>query len=455
MKNLSPAESATEPPGAEKPDATPSTAPPSKPTPEVGAAPKTSGEGFGCELRVTRPAVVFISSVSEYPLKRRPGGEGSLGEFRKEVALRIRNCFPFLSVFINEDPSSGGRGSTYDSINAWAAECDLFVGILVGRYGFQDESGFSATHLEFNAAEEQNREKMLVFIEKRLRDPKARRGEGLPAQYEHLLNRLTKTLRKGRIVKLFETWEELSDQIVQQIAGYCAKALCAAAGNAPARAVSKSEGESKWELMTFTDRAAAMRKAFKDLSRHTPEGLKITDEGGRAGQTLRQVSGKGDRYRYLLTMRTGDAEYSVPVLFSVCPDRFSYPEAARYVGYPFRTRTDDWDDAAGPLDIILLFRGITDAQIRRHLGNPDVEITREDWGFFAADPEQAIQAAYLTRCDSPEDIERQVREFLGWLYASRRWRRLYERAMARGAILRAGRAPFVRAGRDKTARTKG
>lgn len=452
MKNHSPAKSRT---GLSKVNKGDTPAPPSKATPEVAVARKTSVDKSVCDVRVVRPAVVFISSVSDYPLKRKGGGEGSLGEFRKEIALRIKACFPFLSVFINEDPSSSGQGSTYDSINAWAAECDLFIGILVGRYGFEDASDFSATHLEFNAAEEQRREKMLIFIEKRLRDPKARRKDGLPTQYEHLLNRLTKTLRRGRIVKLFETWEELSDQIIQQIAAYCAKAISAAAGHGPARAGSKSDEESKWELMTFTDRAAAMRKAFKDLSRYTPDGLKITDEASRTEQTLKQVSGKGDRYRYLLTMRTGDAEYAVPVLFSVCPDRFSYPDAARYVGYPFRTRTDDWNDAAGPLDIILLFRGITDAQIRRHLGNPDMEITREGWGFFAIDPELAIQAAYLTRCDSPHDVERQVREFLGWLYASRQWRRLYERAMARGAILRASHPSFIRNSRDKIPQTKG
>jgi len=312
----------------------------------------------------------------------------------------------------------------------------VFVGILVGRYGCEDASGYSATHLEFIAAENNNPDKMLIFIEAGLEKPAGRAKLKLPRTYNKLLNDLTGSLRRGRMIKFFKSWEELAEQIVNQIAAYCANTLHSAS-HGPSRRLSRSP----WELMTFTERAAAMRKQFKEMSL----GFKI--EQGKVVQTLKQDFGKGDRYRYRLGMRTSDTKRSVPVLFSVCPDRFSYPDAARHVGYPFRTRTDEWADRAGPLDIILLFRGITDTQIRRHLGNPDIEIVRERWGYFAVDPEQAIQVAYLTECDAPPQVGRRVRDFLGWLSDSGQWRRLADRAKSRGAILRAEHPSFKRNGR--------
>jgi len=129
--------------------------------------------------------------------------------------------------------------------------------------------------------------------------------------------------------------------------------------------------------------------------------------------------------------------YALPVILSACPDRFSYPDAAAYVGYPFRTRVQSWDNSLGPLDIILFFRTITDAQIRRHLGNPDIHVTKEEWGYFAADPERYIQVAYLLNCTSSRDLERKLRRFLTWLDEYEQVGNLINRARIRGRILQA------------------
>jgi hypothetical protein len=94
-----------------------------------------------------------------------------------------------------------------------------------------------------------------------------------------------------------------------------------------------------------------------------------------------------------------------------------------------------WNDSLGPLDIILFFRTITDSQIRQHLGNPDIHVTREGWSYFAADPERYIQAGYLLNCTSSRDLERKVRQFLTWLEEYEQVGNLITRAKVRGRIL--------------------
>ena len=140
---------------------------------------------------------------------------------------------------------------------------------------------------------------------------------------------------------------------------------------------------------------------------------------------------------YLLRFRSSGRAYKIPVLFSACPDRFSYSDAARYVGYPFRSCVDDWSETYGPLHIVAVAKSITDTQVRRHLGNPDIHVSNEGWGFFAADPERFIQTGYLTRCMSPRRLIFRVREFFTWLDIYEQIDQLIERAKVRGRILKA------------------
>jgi len=154
-------------------------------------------------------------------------------------------------------------------------------------------------------------------------------------------------------------------------------------------------------------------------------------------ESLSHSPTKDDAERYRLDLKQKTHTYALPVILSACPDRFSYPDAAAYVGYPFRTRVQSWDNSLGPLDIILFFRTITDAQIRRHLGNPDIHVTKEEWGYFAADPERYIQVAYLLNCTSSRDLERKLRRFLTWLDEYEQVGNLINRARIRGRILQA------------------
>jgi hypothetical protein len=100
-------------------------------------------------------------------------------------------------------------------------------------------------------------------------------------------------------------------------------------------------------------------------------------------------------------------------------------------------RVEDWAEEMGPLDIILLYHNITDLQIRRHLGNPDIHVSKESWGYFAVDPERFIQSVYLTHCASPHRLDRQLRRFLVWLDDTDQAEMLIKRVEARGHLLKA------------------
>lgn len=376
----------------------------------------------------TQTAQVFISSLNGYPLKLSPKDDSKLSDFRKYLTRQIESNFRFLSADINEEWEAAGAGSPKGTTEDLARRCQIFIGILVDSYGFTDRSGLSATLIEFDAASADSPEKMLIFIQSTLRDTKSEMYKRLPAPYKKMLTEV-QSYRGGKLVKFFDTWEELPGLILKALDRYAARSLQAIRRMAP-YASDKSSEETDWEQMTFRQRHTKMLDTFKQ----SLDGIALSNT---VIESLLHTPTKKDEERYQLDLRVKKTTVELPVILSACPDRFSYADAAAYVGYPFRTRVESWDNSLGPLDIILLFRTITDAQIRRHLGNPDIHVTREEWGFFAADPERYIQSAYLIKCTSSKDLERKVRQFLTWLDEYKQVGNLIARAQVRGRILQA------------------
>lgn len=376
----------------------------------------------------TQTAQVFISSLNGYHLKLSPEDDSKLSDFRRYLTRQIESNFRFLSADINEEWEAAGAGSPKGTTEDLARRCQIFIGILVDSYGFTDHSGLSATIIEFDAASADSPEKMLIFIQSTLRDTESEMYKQLPAPYKQTLTDV-QAYRGGKLVKFFETWEELPELILKALDRYAARSLQALRRMAP-YASDKSTEETDWEQMTFRQRYNRMLETFK-------QSLKGITLSNTVIESLSHVPTEEDKERYQLDIKQKKTNVQLPVILSACPDRFSYADAAAYVGYPFRTRVESWNNPFGPVDIILFFRSITDAQIRRHLGNPDIHVTRENWGYFAADPERYIQSAYLINCTSPRDLERKVRQFLTWLDEYEQVGTLIARAKVRGRILQA------------------
>lgn len=372
------------------------------------------------EIKAVEKARVFISSLNRYKL-----GKRTLSQIRAGLVEEIERSFPFLSVDINEEWPAAGAGEPRKTTEERARGCHLFLAILVDAYGYQDTSGISASQIELEAALADSREKMLVFVQETLRDPAVL--ERQPDVYRQLLEGLL-DYRQGKIVNWFSSEADLVASVLRSIELYCAETL-RNIRRFPSYASSKTREETEWELMTFTERHERMMEALRS-------GAADLELAGGAVRSLRFRS-EGDGFDlYELEVDAGEAR-QVPVMASACPDRFSYPDAARYVGYPFRTAMDGWKETMGPLHLISVFRTVTDTQIRRHLGNPDIHVSREGWGFFAADPERFIQVAYLASCTSRQRLLIRVRQLLAWLSDYGQVPALVDRAETRGKILRA------------------
>jgi hypothetical protein len=104
---------------------------------------------------------------------------------------------------------------------------------------------------------------------------------------------------------------------------------------------------------------------------------------------------------------------------SAAPDGFGVTGARPYVGYPFRQdaailkaarASKAGAQATGPLHIVGVFKNVTEAQIRNHIGNADIAILPFQFGYLAHDEIQSIQVAYLTRLSDETAIRRAITE---------------------------------------------
>ncbi|MGI9644226.1 MAG: hypothetical protein ACR2O6_02825 [Ilumatobacteraceae bacterium] len=367
-------------------------------------------------------ARVFISSRNTYELDGAP-----LSEVRAELVSQVEARFPFLEVRINEGWPATGR-SPSDASKAGARDCALFVGILVNDGGFESVNGLTATTIEFAEAADQSRSKMLVFAQRALIDDP---DPELDAEYAALVQQWL-GFEDGKVVKPFDTGDELIAHVLDAVAAYCAHTVTWYAERY--RAKVQTQTEATWELETFTARHEVIKDTLRSEAKRA-RGVQV--DGPRNTMRLKRLPkdtqdlGAPDRY----TLEFVERNVKLPVIVTACPDRFSSPDASRYVGYPFRTAVETWPEEIGPLHIVLVFRTVTDTQIRKHLGNPDIHVMRQKWGFFAADPERFIQIAYLTGCDGPEEVGQHVRDLLVWLDRYHQVDDLIERARTRGRIL--------------------
>jgi hypothetical protein len=349
-----------------------------------------------------------------------------LRSLRAQLKTLLQAAYPFMNVELAEDWTAGRKGSPEELSVAGARWSDLMLGIFVEQAGYKDAAGLHATERELATALQDSWDKVLFFAHQGLVDSLAAQ----PAGYRDLISRVM-AYKDGKNVAIFHTKDALFQAVFDAVAGHAAAAL----RRYPSRTSGKSAVEAEWELMTFSERHGAILGAFEKLAGD------VKDIG--AIGSLGDPEPRQEHVFYRMAVHPPKRKpLSLPVIVSVCPDRFSFAEAARFVGYPFRTMTAGWTDVLGPLHIVCVYRSVTDGQIRRHLGNPDIRVAKEAWGFFARDPERSIQGLYLTRCEDVTSLRTRLHDALEWL-SSTELDPMLATAHARGRILAAtsGRAP--------------
>jgi hypothetical protein len=353
-----------------------------------------------------------------------------LHSLRLQLKAFLQKAYPFMNVELAEDWTAGRKGSPQDLSVAGARWSDLMLGIFVKQPGYLDNAGLHATERELATALEDSWDKVVFFAHQAL----VSSIESQPAGYRDLIEKVM-AYKGGKNVSIFQTKEELFQKVFGAVAGHAAAAL----RRYPSRTSGKSTVQVAWELKTFSERHEAIQGAFRELA------VDVKNIGVIA--SLGDPQPRQEHVFYRMVLHTNKRKpVSLPVIVSVCPDRFSFVEAARFVGYPFRTMTADWTDPLGPLHIVCVYRSVTDGQIRRHLGNPDIRVAKEAWGYFARDPERSIQALYLIKCEDETTLRARLHDALDWL-TSTELDPVITTAKARGRILAATseRAPRGRA----------
>lgn len=84
-------------------------------------------------------------------------------ELDRKVVAKALKSLSFVEVIGQNLSPSVIQGNSYQVTRKWARECDLYILLLGGRYGYEAATKKSATEVEFDAAYELDPTKILIF----------------------------------------------------------------------------------------------------------------------------------------------------------------------------------------------------------------------------------------------------------------------------------------------------
>lgn len=214
---------------------------------------------------------------------------------------------------------------------------------------------------------------------------------------------------------------------VEDITAQCLKALREAvvemvtqrARDGSLRAA-RSRGDAfTWARMSMAERAREMRAAGVSALKDSREAKAV----GRDG--------------HLVAVPWGGSE----VLFRVdaVPAAMSVAPAREMVGQPFlrdHELSGELGERSGPVHLVLVQGGATEAQAARQLGSPDATIVPTDFGVYVADEIQKVQMIFVARCIDTQAIVGRIQTLLNWLEATAEGDRLALRAADRAKLVK-------------------
>lgn len=150
-----------------------------------------------------------------------------------------------------------------------------------------------------------------------------------------------------------------------------------------------------WKRMNYDVRSNKIKKSIKSVSRFATldDGYVEYDDNGQK------------------------------ILFKIhaIPDSVSISAAKEKVGQPFLNdfmMKEKLANRAGPIHIIGCYKTITEAQVRKIMGFPDVILIKDEFGIYVADKIYKIQMVFLEKCVGESETIHAVERFFDWLYRS-------------------------------------
>lgn len=299
---------------------------------------------------------------------------------RKELREHLAGKYGFDVYIFEETPGPGGNPK--DVTVRKARKSHLVIGIFGTKTGWKvpDQDPLKPTFREWRAAL-QSPLTFKVFILKGSLTARKLRG-----RLGQLMQEVT-DYKKGEVYAEFATAADLFRRIDEAVRDHLNRAVARYATDTAAKEPT-TESE-RWLLRPYRARVRDMTSALEKVA----ESLEIR---------------KG-------VLKLGGREQ--PVALHCVPDNFSIPESKKFAAYIFDDEVQDHRQGEpGKLHIVAALGGVTDVQIRRHLGNFEAaEVYSAGWGFYADEPESGTQCVYLPRCTNSGVMDDKLNSAFSWL----------------------------------------
>ena len=134
-----------------------------------------------------------------------------------------------------------------------------------------------------------------------------------------------------------------------------------------------------------------------------------------------------------------DNQRNIVCKIHALPDSASISSAKEKVGQPFLNDIYDAgflkDKDGGIIHIIGCYKTVTESQVRKIMGFPDVILIKDEFGIYVADKIYKIQMLFLEKCIDENQTVSRVENFFDWLYRSGEIEDFIKRAKDRKEIV--------------------
>lgn len=317
---------------------------------------------------------------------------------REEIRRHLKRKYGFKAWIFEKEFGSGHNPA--EEIILQVKSAHLVIAVFGSRLGFKvgDQDPLTPTLREWRAA----LETPLKF--RLFRFAGSLPTDQLTGDLGTVITALT-DFKMGSGYLQFEDTAQLFLLIDQTVQNYLNEAVVRYARDAVAK--TPNEEAETWALTSFRRRSELMQKSLRTIA---------AELGNQDGM-----------------LRVG--KHIQPVCLQSVPDSFGSADARKFVSYVFDDEgTERTAGDPGRLAIIACFKGVTDGQIRRFMGNVErIEVYPATWGFYAADPPSGQQAIFLRNCTNSLAMAANLSDAIDWL--GRRAASLQKLAERRGRIL--------------------
>jgi len=356
---------------------------------------------------------VFISSRNNdrLALDRKPGATlTELREFLK-AELESEKLFgkDFLEIVINEKFATDSSLDSYNQCLKEIEDSNFTIALLSGTAGWApDTIDIGICHAELaRAAEISLRQVSIVdarrFFETPIKNKKTKLQDANFDQYLKDLNRFNHPLKLSGT----ETEENFKKALLAQFKELISRSIMKRIEDAGRLYLANGGGKKmlEWKAMSYDLRNLSLTK--------------------------------------LLTAMVKSEYDEVITVIKAVPDNMSISEALNFAG---RSYLSDQDTiklsvneklSSGPIHFVGVYGTVTETQIRKLLGNPDIVTFKDDFGIYVWERTLNIQMVFLTKCTTPEATKTNYNLFGIWLTANGLKDQMHARASARYLILKA------------------